>query len=51
VVKGQELGRIEVTGRGIPPLSLPLYAGADVDRLGVVSRIPAVIGRMIGGGT
>ncbi|WP_421989905.1 D-alanyl-D-alanine carboxypeptidase family protein [Roseococcus sp.] len=51
VVKGQELGRIEVSGRGVPPMSLPLYAGADVDRLGVVARIPAVISRMIGGGT
>lgn len=51
VVKGQELGRIEVSGRGVPPMSLPLYAGADVERLGVVARIPAVISRMIGGGT
>lgn len=51
VVKGQELGRIEISGRGVPPMTLPLYAGADVDRLGVVSRIPAVVSRMIGGGT
>ncbi|MDB5415660.1 MAG: D-alanyl-D-alanine carboxypeptidase [Rubritepida sp.] len=48
VVKGQELGRLEVTGRGVPPMTLPLYAGADVDRLGVFARIPAVVGRMIG---
>ena len=45
VLKGQELGRMEVSGQGVPPMSLPLIAGADVDRLGVVSRIPAVIGR------
>jgi D-alanyl-D-alanine carboxypeptidase (penicillin-binding protein 5/6) len=51
VVKGQELGRLEVTGRGVPPMTLPLYAGADVERLGLIARIPAVIGRMIGGGT
>jgi len=51
VVKGQELGRIEVSGRGVPPMSLPLYAGADVERLGVMARIPAVISQMIGGGT
>lgn len=51
VVKGQELGRIEVSGRGVPPMTLPLYAGADVERLGVVARIPAVVSRMIGGGT
>jgi hypothetical protein len=44
VLKGQELGRLEVAGQGVPNLSLPLLAGADVDRLGLVSRIPAVIG-------
>ena len=49
VLKGQELGRLEVMGQGVPNLSLPLLAGADVDRLGLVSRIPAVIGRWIGG--
>lgn len=51
VVKGQELGRLEVSGRGVPPMTLPLYAGADVERLGMISRIPAVVGRLIGGGT
>jgi len=51
VVKGQELGRLEVSGRGVPPMTLPLYAGADVERLGVLARIPAVLSRMIGGGT
>jgi D-alanyl-D-alanine carboxypeptidase (penicillin-binding protein 5/6) len=51
VVKGQELGRLEISGRGVPPMTLPLYAGADVERLGLIARIPAVVGRMIGGGT
>ncbi|MBY0337725.1 MAG: D-alanyl-D-alanine carboxypeptidase, partial [Acetobacteraceae bacterium] len=51
VVKGQELGRLEVSGRGVPQMSLPLYAGADVDRLGLVSRIPAVLGRWVGSGS
>jgi D-alanyl-D-alanine carboxypeptidase (penicillin-binding protein 5/6) len=49
IAKGQELGRIEVSGRGVPAMTLPLYAGADVERLGVVSRIPAVVGRLVGG--
>ncbi len=49
VVKGQELGRLEITGRGVPPMTLPLYAGADVERLGLLARIPAVVGQMIGG--
>lgn len=51
VVKGQELGRLEVSGRGVPPMTLPLYAGADIERLGMLARIPAIIGRLIGGGT
>ncbi len=51
VVKGQELGRLEVSGRGVPPMTLPLYAGADVERLGMIARIPAVVGRLLGGGT
>jgi len=51
VVKGQELGRLEVSGRGVPPMTLPLYAGADVERLGLISRIPAVVGRLIGSRT
>ncbi len=51
VVKGQELGRLEISGRGVPPMALPLYAGADVERLGLIARIPAVVGRMIGVGT
>jgi D-alanyl-D-alanine carboxypeptidase (penicillin-binding protein 5/6) len=51
VVKGQELGRLEISGRGVPAMTLPLYAGADVERLGLIARIPAVVGRMIGGGT
>jgi D-alanyl-D-alanine carboxypeptidase (penicillin-binding protein 5/6) len=50
VVKGQELGRLEVSGRGVPPMTLPLYAGADVERLGLIARIPVVVSRLIGGG-
>jgi D-alanyl-D-alanine carboxypeptidase (penicillin-binding protein 5/6) len=49
VAKGQELGKLEVSGAGVPPMSVPLLAGADVARLGLIPRIPAVIGRMVGG--
>jgi len=49
VAKGQELGRMEVSGAGVPPMSVPLLAGADVGRLGLIPRIPAVIGRLVGG--
>lgn len=50
VTKGQELGQLDVSGRGVPPMTLPLFAGADVGRQNIVSRIPSVLGRMVGGG-
>ena len=48
VIRGQELGRLEISGRGVPPMELPLYAGADVERLGLIPRVPAVLGRLLG---
>ncbi|WP_237215340.1 D-alanyl-D-alanine carboxypeptidase family protein [Falsiroseomonas oryziterrae] len=48
VSKGQELGRLLVSGQGVPEMDVPLIAGADVDRLGLIPRIPAVIGRWFG---
>lgn len=48
VSKGQELGRMDVAGQGVPEMSLPLIAGADVERLGLIPRIPAVLGRWLG---
>jgi D-alanyl-D-alanine carboxypeptidase (penicillin-binding protein 5/6) len=48
VAKGQELGRLVVSGQGVPEMQLPLFAGADVDRLGLLPRIPVVIGRWFG---
>ncbi|HYI84188.1 MAG TPA: D-alanyl-D-alanine carboxypeptidase family protein [Acetobacteraceae bacterium] len=49
VAKGRELGRLEVSGQGVPPMSLPLLAGADVNRLGLVPRIPAALVTLISG--
>jgi D-alanyl-D-alanine carboxypeptidase (penicillin-binding protein 5/6) len=49
VAKGQEVGQLDVSGQGVPPMTMPLYAGADVAKLGVISRIPAVIGRWVSG--
>ncbi len=48
VLKGQELGRLEIAGQGVAAMSLPLLAGADVERLGMMGRIPKVIGRWMG---
>ena len=47
IARGRELGRLEVSGQGVPPMSLPLLAGADVNRLGLVPRIPAVLEHLI----
>lgn len=49
VARGQEIGRMEVSGQGVPTMTVPLIAGADVARLGLLSRIPAVIGRWVFG--
>ncbi len=48
VAKGQELGRLVVAGQGVPEMQVPLFAGADVERLGLLPRIPVVIGRWFG---
>ena len=48
VSKGQELGKLLVSGQGVPEMEVPLIAGADVDKLGIIPRIPAVIGRWFG---
>jgi D-alanyl-D-alanine carboxypeptidase (penicillin-binding protein 5/6) len=49
VAKGQELGKLLVSGQGVPEMEVPLIAGADVERLGLFPRIPAVVGRWFGG--
>ena len=49
VLRGQEVGELLVSGQGVPPMRLPLYAGADVARLGVLQRIPAVLQRSLFG--
>jgi D-alanyl-D-alanine carboxypeptidase (penicillin-binding protein 5/6) len=48
ITRGQEIGRFFVSGQGVPEMEVPLIAGADVDRLGLLPRIPAVIGRWFG---
>ncbi|MFC3127756.1 D-alanyl-D-alanine carboxypeptidase family protein [Pseudoroseomonas globiformis] len=49
VIKGQEIGSIEVARPGAEPVMLPLLAGADVPQLGLISRLPAVLGSLIPG--
>jgi D-alanyl-D-alanine carboxypeptidase (penicillin-binding protein 5/6) len=50
VLRGQEIGELLVGGTGVPPMRVPLYAGADVERLGLVERIPAVVMQRLFGG-
>ncbi len=50
VVRGTTLGRLSVTGAGVPDFSMPLLAGADVSRQGLANRAMSVLGRMVGGG-
>ena len=39
VKKNQELGLLEVTGKGFENIRRPLYAGESVEKLGLVSRL------------
>ncbi len=50
VRRGEKVGELVLTGQGVPPMRVPLFAGADVDRLGLPGRAMAVISRMVGGG-
>ncbi len=50
ITRGTVLGKLTVTGAGVPDLNIPLLAGADVARLGLPGRAMAVLSRMVGGG-
>ena len=43
IVRGRTLGRLMVTGQGVPDLQVPLLAGADVPRLSLPGRAWAVL--------
>jgi D-alanyl-D-alanine carboxypeptidase (penicillin-binding protein 5/6) len=43
VLRGTPLGRLQVNGDGVPQMSMPLLAGADVPRLGLPGRALAVV--------
>ena len=50
VVRGASVGRLMVSGDGVPNLEVPLLAGADVPRLGLPGRAVAVLSHMVTGG-
>ena len=49
VNRGEVLGRITVSGQGVPAMEIPLLAGADVGRLGLPGRAMAVLSRYVSG--
>jgi D-alanyl-D-alanine carboxypeptidase (penicillin-binding protein 5/6) len=49
VTRGTVLAQLTVSGAGVPDMSMPLLAGADVARLGLPGRAMAVLTRMVTG--
>jgi D-alanyl-D-alanine carboxypeptidase (penicillin-binding protein 5/6) len=49
VAKGDTLGKLTVTGDGVPHLDIQLMAGADVPRLGLPGRAMAVLSKYVTG--
>lgn len=45
IARGDVLGRLLVSGQGVPATEVPLLAGADVPRLGLPGRALAVLSR------
>jgi D-alanyl-D-alanine carboxypeptidase (penicillin-binding protein 5/6) len=39
ITKGQEVGTLNVTAPGAVPVTVPIYAGAEVDRVGPIGQI------------
>ncbi len=50
ISRGDMLGKLTVSGQGVPSMEMPLLAGADVDRLGLPGRAVAVLSRYVTGG-
>ncbi|MBC7801302.1 MAG: D-alanyl-D-alanine carboxypeptidase, partial [Gemmatimonadaceae bacterium] len=49
VSRGDVLGKLTVSGPGVPAIDMPLLAGADVARLGLPGRAMAVVSRFVTG--
>jgi D-alanyl-D-alanine carboxypeptidase (penicillin-binding protein 5/6) len=49
VMKGDPVGKLVVSGDGVPNMSLPLLAAADVPRLGLPGRAMAVLSKYVTG--
>ncbi|MBV9654242.1 MAG: D-alanyl-D-alanine carboxypeptidase, partial [Acetobacteraceae bacterium] len=49
VQRGSPLGKLTVSGHGVPPLEAPLLAGTDVPKLGLPGRAMAVLSHYVSG--
>lgn len=49
ISKGDTLGKLTLTGGGVPNMSVPLYAAADVPKLGLPGRAMAVLSKYVTG--
>ena len=49
ILRGKTLGRLTVSGQGVPDLQMPLLAGADVPRLSLPGRAWAVMSHYVTG--
>jgi D-alanyl-D-alanine carboxypeptidase (penicillin-binding protein 5/6) len=49
IVKGQVVGKVEVTAPGITGVDIPLVAGADVAKLGYIGRIRSTVQYLLWG--
>ena len=49
VARGAVLGKLTVSGQGVPLAEIPLLAGTDVPRLGLPGRAVAVVSRFVTG--
>jgi D-alanyl-D-alanine carboxypeptidase (penicillin-binding protein 5/6) len=50
VSRGATLGRLVISGDGVPSVEMPLMAGADVGKLGLPGRAVAVLSHFVSGG-
>jgi D-alanyl-D-alanine carboxypeptidase (penicillin-binding protein 5/6) len=49
VRSGETVGKLIVSGQGVPPMEVPLLAGADVPRLSLPGRALAVLAHYVTG--
>ena len=47
ISRGEVLGKLMVSGQGVPAMEVPLLAGADVPRLGLPGRAMALVSRYV----